>query len=123
MDHGVSSVLLPKINSCFHGLAGLFGSEGLTISGLHPFCETVCDGKDSWGCRQIGKKAHQSVMSTDKSEMSCIEFQSQLPDLIGAGRDVKSHPHVKVCAICSELVRDLYRAAENAKHGRFETES
>ena len=62
-------------------------------------------------------------MNTDKSEMSCKEFQIQLPDLIGAGRDVRSHPHVKACAICREIVRDLYRTAENAGHGQFGTES
>lgn len=60
-------------------------------------------------------------MSRDDNEMSCSEFQSRLPDLIGAGRDVRSHPHVKVCALCRALVRDLYQSAEDAAYGRFDT--
>ena len=62
-------------------------------------------------------------MNQGENQMSCKEFQSQLPDLIGAGRDVRSHPHVKACALCRELIRDLYRIAENARHGRFDTET
>lgn len=61
-------------------------------------------------------------MDRDKSQMSCLEFQSQLADLIGAGRDVNSHAHVKVCAICREFVRNLHRVAEEiARRGGFDT--
>jgi hypothetical protein len=63
-------------------------------------------------------------MNRDEVQMSCAEFQSQLPDLIGAGRDVRSHPHVKACALCRELVDDLHRIAEQtAKGGHFQKET
>ncbi|HEX8812630.1 MAG TPA: hypothetical protein VF742_11630 [Terracidiphilus sp.] len=48
-------------------------------------------------------------------EMSCEEFQSMLPELIGSGIDVSQHPHLIGCELCRELLSDLEAIAEAAR--------
>jgi hypothetical protein len=46
---------------------------------------------------------------------ACHEFQEQLPELIGSGQPLESHPHVKICENCRALIRDLETIAEAAR--------
>jgi len=60
------------------------------------------------------------VTDTDKHQPNdsaeCVEFQQQLPDVLAAGEiDIADHPHLKTCANCAALVRDLQYIAETAK--------
>ena len=34
-------------------------------------------------------------MTVDPTKMTCQEFQAQLPELIGSGRDASAHQHIK----------------------------
>ena len=54
-------------------------------------------------------------MTVDPKSMSCREFQDQLPDLIGSGADVDSHPHLQNCDLCRALLNDLETIAEAAR--------
>jgi hypothetical protein len=51
------------------------------------------------------------VVLSDKTQagrpVTCEEFQSQLPELVGAGQDIRSHEHLKTCDRCAELLADL----------------
>lgn len=48
--------------------------------------------------------------------VDCAEFQEQLPDILAAGEiDITDHPHLKTCANCAALVRDLQYIAETAR--------
>lgn len=48
-------------------------------------------------------------------DMSCEEFQSQLPELIGSGKIDSNHPHLKSCDLCQALLADLETIAEAAR--------
>ena len=54
-------------------------------------------------------------MTADRSQLTCAEFQSQLPDLIGSGEDVSTHPHIQSCELCRALLADLETIAEAAR--------
>ncbi|MGA2217021.1 MAG: hypothetical protein ABSG51_02995 [Terracidiphilus sp.] len=54
-------------------------------------------------------------MTEERNNMSCAEFQAQLPELIGSGEDVSSNPHVRNCELCSALMADLETIAEAAR--------
>jgi hypothetical protein len=54
-------------------------------------------------------------MTENRKDMSCEEFQSHLPELIGAGVDVSSHPHVLGCELCRALLADLEAIARAAR--------
>ncbi len=54
-------------------------------------------------------------MNVSPEKMSCVEFQSQLSELIASGENAASHPHVKSCARCSALLADLTTIAEAAR--------
>ena len=54
-------------------------------------------------------------MSEKPIEMSCAEFQAQLPELIGSGEDAASHPHIESCELCRALLADLETIAEAAR--------
>jgi len=54
-------------------------------------------------------------MTDHPGNMSCEEFQSQLPELIGSGRMKASHPHLKDCELCRALLADLETIAEAAR--------
>jgi len=58
-------------------------------------------------------------MSEDFRTLSCEVFQNQIAELVASGAKVEDHPHVKVCAICSQLLHDLKSIAENSRHLRF----
>jgi hypothetical protein len=61
-------------------------------------------------------------MGEETSRANCLEFQNQLSELIATGVALSSHPHVKACELCSALLHDIYRIAEDAKRGHFGTE-
>ena len=54
-------------------------------------------------------------MTGDRDNMTCAEFQSQLPDLIGSGEKVADHPHIQKCELCRALLTDLETIAEAAR--------
>jgi hypothetical protein len=54
-------------------------------------------------------------MNQDRNNMSCEDFQAQMPELIGSGEDVSQHPHVQNCALCRALLNDLETIAEAAR--------
>lgn len=54
-------------------------------------------------------------MSNDRKTMSCADFQSQLPELIGSGANVSAHPHIQNCELCRALLADLETIAEAAR--------
>jgi hypothetical protein len=54
-------------------------------------------------------------MTSDRSTMSCAEFQAQLPEMIGTGQNVAAHPHIQSCELCRALLADLETIAEAAR--------
>ena len=54
-------------------------------------------------------------MNDRHGEMSCEEFQAQLPELIGSGKIDANHPHLKNCELCKALLADLETIAEAAR--------
>jgi hypothetical protein len=58
----------------------------------------------------------------DIKPMSCEEFQSLLPELVGAEEDPARHPHVEGCELCRALIDDLNRIAEDARSLRGEAD-
>jgi hypothetical protein len=54
-------------------------------------------------------------MSHYPKSMSCHEFQGQLAELIGSGKDVENHPHLRSCDLCTALLRDLKAIADAAR--------
>lgn len=48
-------------------------------------------------------------------ELTCAEFQAQLPELIGSGDRIADHAHFQSCEICAALLRDLETIAEAAR--------
>jgi predicted anti-sigma-YlaC factor YlaD len=54
-------------------------------------------------------------MKDEIKEMTCAEFQDQLPDLIGSGENVATHPHLENCELCRALLADLQTIADAAK--------
>lgn len=54
-------------------------------------------------------------MIDTRKNISCEEFQAQLPELIGSGADVSTHPHVQSCELCRAFVADLEAIAAAAR--------
>jgi hypothetical protein len=54
-------------------------------------------------------------MKKDRENLSCAEFQAQLPELIGSGENAADHPHVQNCELCRALLADLETIAEAAR--------
>jgi len=54
-------------------------------------------------------------MMHDRDNMTCEEFQAQMPELIGSGENASLHPHVLNCALCRALLNDLETIAEAAR--------
>lgn len=50
-----------------------------------------------------------------KTNMTCAEFQRALPFIIESGGNPAEEEHLRDCAKCSDLVRDLKYIAEQAK--------
>ena len=51
----------------------------------------------------------------DGRQMTCDEFQQQLPELFESGIELDDHPHLLTCDNCAALVRDLKYIAQQAK--------
>jgi hypothetical protein len=60
-------------------------------------------------------------MSETANNMSCAEFQSQLPELIASGEMIADHPHFQSCELCRSLLADLDAIAQ-AAHQLFPVE-
>jgi len=54
-------------------------------------------------------------MTETLNNLSCDEFQSQLPELIGSGEKISDHPHIHSCELCRALLADLETIAEAAR--------
>lgn len=56
-------------------------------------------------------------MTSERSQTpkDCDEFQQQLPELFESDQDLSQHPHLRDCANCASLVRDLEYIAAQAK--------
>ena len=54
-------------------------------------------------------------MTEDLKNLTCAEFQAQLPELIGSGVDIGDHPHLQSCDLCRALLADLETIAEAAR--------
>ncbi|HEY1160597.1 MAG TPA: hypothetical protein VGE83_08205 [Terracidiphilus sp.] len=54
-------------------------------------------------------------MMDDRNKLSCAAFQDQLPELIGSGENVATHPHLQSCELCRALLADLETIAEAAR--------
>ncbi len=54
-------------------------------------------------------------MIDNRKDMSCEEFQSQLPELIGSGADASAHPHVQNCDLCRAFLAELEAIAAAAR--------
>jgi hypothetical protein len=54
-------------------------------------------------------------MNKDANNLSCAEFQAQLPELIGTGENIADHPHIQSCELCRALLADLETIAEAAR--------
>lgn len=54
-------------------------------------------------------------MTDTFSKQDCAEFQSHLPELVGAGQNLSNHPHIKNCELCRALLADLETIAEAAR--------
>jgi hypothetical protein len=54
-------------------------------------------------------------MTGDSRNMSCEEFQAQLPELIGSGADASGHPHLQSCDRCRALLTELETIADAAR--------
>lgn len=54
-------------------------------------------------------------MSDNRKNMSCADFQAQLPDLISSGENAAAHPHIENCELCRALLADLETIAQAAR--------
>jgi predicted anti-sigma-YlaC factor YlaD len=49
------------------------------------------------------------------NNLSCAQFQAQLPELIGTGENIAVHPHLESCKLCRALLDDLEAIAQAAR--------
>ena len=54
-------------------------------------------------------------MSGCANNLSCAEFQAQLPELIGCGENIADHSHLQSCKLCRALLADLDAIAQAAR--------
>ncbi len=54
-------------------------------------------------------------MNKSENNMSCAEFQAQLPELFGCGEVIGDHPHLQRCNLCRALMADLNAIADAAR--------
>ena len=54
-------------------------------------------------------------MNNAANNMTCADFQGQLPDLIATGQTISGHPHLQDCELCLALLADLETIAEAAR--------
>ncbi len=55
------------------------------------------------------------------NNLSCVEFQAQLPELISSGEKIADQSHFQSCSLCSALLADLDAIAQ-AAHNLFPIE-
>ena len=46
--------------------------------------------------------------------LTCYQFQTRLPELIGSEENLTAHPHLDQCPICGALLADLESISEAA---------
>jgi hypothetical protein len=54
-------------------------------------------------------------MTEDARSLTCQQFQTLLPELIGSREDIATNPHLQHCPLCRELLSDLESIAEAAR--------
>lgn len=54
-------------------------------------------------------------MIKSANNLSCAEFQAQLPELIGSGEMIADHPHSQSCKLCRALLADLDAIAQASR--------
>ncbi|MGA3134604.1 MAG: hypothetical protein ABSC88_01285 [Terracidiphilus sp.] len=54
-------------------------------------------------------------MTVERNPSNCAAFQAQLPELIGSGEAMASHPHIQNCELCRALLADLETIAKAAR--------
>jgi hypothetical protein len=54
-------------------------------------------------------------MSRSTNNLSCAEFQAQLPELICCGEKITDHQHFQSCKPCRALLADLDAIAQAAQ--------
>jgi predicted anti-sigma-YlaC factor YlaD len=54
-------------------------------------------------------------MRRSTNNLTCAEFQAQLPDLIGYSKSISDHPHLRSCNLCRALMADLDAIAQAAR--------
>jgi len=54
-------------------------------------------------------------MTQNGRQMTCEEFQAQLPELISSGINISDHPHMQQCELCRALLAELETIAEAAR--------
>jgi hypothetical protein len=54
-------------------------------------------------------------MSEDTSKLSCEDFQTRLPELVGSHENLAENAHLKSCELCRALLADLETIAEAAR--------
>ena len=57
----------------------------------------------------------KSLNKKDTTNMDCAQFQERLPELFESGADLSADEHLRKCANCAALVRDLEYIAQQAK--------
>jgi uncharacterized protein (UPF0147 family) len=57
----------------------------------------------------------QETRDQDFLNQECAEFQAKMADMIGAGEDLQSDPHMLTCERCRSLVSELETIAEAAR--------
>jgi len=54
-------------------------------------------------------------MTEDPKNMTCEEFSARMNEMIAAGEDIFSHPHVQTCELHRALLADLEAIAKAAR--------
>ncbi len=54
-------------------------------------------------------------MKKDANTLTCRQFQTRLPELIGSGADLAADPHLRHCPLCRALLSDLETIAAAAR--------
>jgi hypothetical protein len=54
-------------------------------------------------------------MRESANNLTCTEFQAQIPELIGSGEQIGNHPHLRSCRLCRALLADLDAIAQAAR--------
>jgi len=54
-------------------------------------------------------------MTGNGNNLSCAEFQAQLPELIASGESMSTHPHFQNCELCRALLSELETIAQAAR--------